>query len=74
MNSLELLAAHGDRAKLISGGQSLMPAMNLRLISTEPIVDISEIAELRAIGGSWRRIFSPEFTRRSRRRRNYCWR
>jgi carbon-monoxide dehydrogenase medium subunit len=47
MNAIELLAAHGDRAKVLSGGQSLMPAMNLRLISPELIVDISEIAELR---------------------------
>jgi carbon-monoxide dehydrogenase medium subunit len=49
VNALELLAAHGDRAKVLSGGQSLMPAMNLRLISPELIVDISEIAELRGI-------------------------
>src|SRR5438309_3060787 len=48
-NALELLRAHGDRAKVLSGGQSLMPAMNLRLISPELIVDISEIAELRGI-------------------------
>jgi carbon-monoxide dehydrogenase medium subunit len=48
-NALELLAAHGDRAKLLSGGQSLMPAMNLRLISPELIVDISGIGELRGI-------------------------
>jgi aerobic carbon-monoxide dehydrogenase medium subunit len=48
-NALELLAAHGDRAKLLSGGQSLMPAMNLRLISPELIVDIGELAELRGI-------------------------
>ena len=34
-NALELLAAHGDGAKVLSGGQSLMPAMNLRLISPE---------------------------------------
>jgi carbon-monoxide dehydrogenase medium subunit len=46
-NALELLVAHGDRAKVLSGGQSLMPAMNLRLISPELIVDIGEIAELR---------------------------
>ncbi len=33
VNALELLAAHGDRAKVLSGGQSLMPAMaNLRLV------------------------------------------
>jgi aerobic carbon-monoxide dehydrogenase medium subunit len=54
-HALELLAAHGDRAKVLSGGQSLMPAMNLRLISPELIVDIGELAELRGImskGGS----------------------
>ena len=49
VNALELLDAHGDRAKVLSGGQSLMPAMNLRLISPELIVDIGEIAELRGI-------------------------
>jgi carbon-monoxide dehydrogenase medium subunit len=47
--ALELLGAHGDRAKVLSGGQSLMPAMNLRLISPELIVDIGELAELRGI-------------------------
>jgi aerobic carbon-monoxide dehydrogenase medium subunit len=48
-DALELLVAHGDGAKLLSGGQSLMPAMNLRLISPEIIVDIGGIAELRGI-------------------------
>ncbi len=37
---------------MLSGGQSLMPAMNLRLISPELIVDIGEIAELRGIAVS----------------------
>jgi carbon-monoxide dehydrogenase medium subunit len=49
MNALELLAAHGDKAKVLSGGQSLMPAMNLRLISPELVVDIGGVAELRGI-------------------------
>ena len=48
-DALELLGVHGDRAKVLSGGQSLMPAMNLRLISPELIVDIGELAELRGI-------------------------
>jgi aerobic carbon-monoxide dehydrogenase medium subunit len=48
-NALELLVAHGDGAKVLSGGQSLMPAMNLRLISPELIVDIGEITELHGI-------------------------
>ena len=48
-NALELLGVHGDKAKILSGGQSLMPAMNLRLISPEFIIDIGELAELRGI-------------------------
>jgi carbon-monoxide dehydrogenase medium subunit len=48
-NALELLADQGDRAKILSGGQSLMPAMNLRLISPELVVDIGGLAELRGI-------------------------
>ena len=49
VNAIELLAAHGDGAKVLSGGQSLMPAMNLRLISPEWIVDIGDLTELRGI-------------------------
>ena len=48
-NALELLAAHGDGAKVLSGGQSLMPAMNLRLITPELLVDIGDLTELRGI-------------------------
>jgi carbon-monoxide dehydrogenase medium subunit len=51
-SALELLHAHGDRAKVLSGGQSLMPAMNLRLVSPELIVDIGELAELGGIAVS----------------------
>ena len=48
-NALDMLHAHGDRAKVLSGGQSLMPAMNLRLVSPELIIDIGELVELRGI-------------------------
>src|SRR6478752_3528118 len=48
-DALELLAAHGEKAKVLSGGQSLMPAMNLRLVSPELIIDIGGLAELRGI-------------------------
>jgi carbon-monoxide dehydrogenase medium subunit len=48
-NALELLGVHGDKAKVLSGGQSLMPAMNLRLISPEFIIDIGGLVELRGI-------------------------
>ncbi|WP_407151381.1 FAD binding domain-containing protein [Bradyrhizobium sp. ORS 86] len=49
VNALELLAAHGDRAKVLSGGQSLMPAMNLRLVSPDILVDIGGLHELHGI-------------------------
>jgi carbon-monoxide dehydrogenase medium subunit len=48
-NALELLVAHGDGAKVLSGGQSLMPAMNLRLLSPEILVDIGDLSELKGI-------------------------
>jgi carbon-monoxide dehydrogenase medium subunit len=48
-NALELLEAYGEKAKVLSGGQSLMPAMNLRLISPELIVDIGRLDELRGV-------------------------
>jgi len=48
-NALELLTTHGEKAKVLSGGQSLLPAMNLRLIAPEFIIDIGELAELRGI-------------------------
>ncbi len=51
-DALALLVAHGDGAKVLSGGQSLMPAMNLRLIAPELIVDIGGLAELRGIAVS----------------------
>ncbi|KRQ94861.1 molybdopterin dehydrogenase [Bradyrhizobium jicamae] len=48
-HALELLTAHGERAKVLAGGQSLLPAMNLRLMAPEFIVDIGELAELRGV-------------------------
>ncbi len=48
-NAVALLARHGERAKVLSGGQSLVPAMNLRLLAPELIVDIGSLNELRAI-------------------------
>lgn len=47
--ALEMLSVHGEKAKLLSGGQSLLPAMNLRLISPEILIDIGDLAELRGI-------------------------
>ncbi|MES2602583.1 MAG: xanthine dehydrogenase family protein subunit M [Pseudomonadota bacterium] len=49
VDALELLARHGDQAKVLSGGQSLMPALNLRLSAPELLIDIGAIAELHGI-------------------------
>jgi CO/xanthine dehydrogenase FAD-binding subunit len=43
---LDTLSSYGENAKLLAGGQSLMPLLNMRLASPEMIVDISGISEL----------------------------
>jgi carbon-monoxide dehydrogenase medium subunit len=41
-----ILAEHGDEAKVLAGGQSLIPAMNFRLVQPTLLVDINGLAEL----------------------------
>ena len=43
---VELLAEHGDDAKPLAGGQSLVPLMNLRLAAPSVLVDLNGIGEL----------------------------
>ena len=45
-SALELLEQYGDEAKVLAGGQSLMPLMNMRLVRPKVIVDINQIPEL----------------------------
>ena len=40
------LATYGDEAKVLAGGQSLIPAMNFRLAQPSLLVDINRLAEL----------------------------
>ena len=47
--ALALLAQHGDEAKILAGGQSLMPMMNMRLAKPQVVVDVNRIAGLDAI-------------------------
>lgn len=44
-----LLANHGNSAKLIAGGQSLVPMMAMRLVRPAWLVDINEIAALKFV-------------------------
>lgn len=45
----DVLVRHGDEAKLLAGGQSLVPALNMRLLEPRVIVDINHIAGLAGI-------------------------
>lgn len=47
--AIELLTALGDDTKLLAGGQSLIPALKLRLTSPQHLIDLSGIAELSEI-------------------------
>jgi carbon-monoxide dehydrogenase medium subunit len=46
-----VLAEHGDEAKVVAGGQSLLPMMALRLARPSVLVDVGGVAELRAVSG-----------------------
>jgi carbon-monoxide dehydrogenase medium subunit len=45
-NVLELLDRHGEEARVIAGGHSLLPMMKLRLARPEWLIDINDVAEL----------------------------
>ncbi|HXG26238.1 MAG TPA: xanthine dehydrogenase family protein subunit M [Candidatus Binatia bacterium] len=47
--ALSLLVEHGSDAKLLAGGQSLLPLMKLRLARPERLIDIGRVAELRGV-------------------------
>jgi len=44
--ALALLQAGGDDAKVLAGGQSFVPLLNLRIASVEAVVDLNRLAEL----------------------------
>jgi CO/xanthine dehydrogenase FAD-binding subunit len=46
---LALLAEHGDEAKILAGGQSLIPLLAMRLARPEQLVDVNRVAGLSAI-------------------------
>src|SRR5437870_6999367 len=44
--ALELLAEYGGEAKVLAGGQSLVPSMNFRLAQPSILVDLNGVADL----------------------------
>jgi aerobic carbon-monoxide dehydrogenase medium subunit len=48
-HAIGLLAEHGDDAKVLAGGHSLLPMMKLRLATPELLVDIGSLDELAGV-------------------------
>ena len=47
--AIGLLAQHGDDARVVAGGHSLIPMMKLRLAKPGQLVDLRDLSELRGI-------------------------
>jgi len=48
-HAIELLGQHGDEAKLLAGGHSLIPLMRLRLADPAVLVDLDRLDDLRYV-------------------------
>ncbi|QZY28679.1 FAD binding domain-containing protein [Nocardioides coralli] len=48
-DALAALSEHGDDAKIIAGGQSLLPVLRMRLNAPEVVIDLGRIDTLRGI-------------------------
>jgi carbon-monoxide dehydrogenase medium subunit len=48
-DALSALAQHGDDAKIIAGGQSLLPVLRMRLNAPEMVIDLGRIDALRGV-------------------------
>jgi aerobic carbon-monoxide dehydrogenase medium subunit len=44
--AVALLAAQGEEARVLAGGQSLMTLMNMRLARPTALIDLNEVGEL----------------------------
>lgn len=47
--ALALLTEHGENAKILAGGQSLVPLLNMRLAAPRTLIDLNRLSELRFI-------------------------
>src|SRR4051794_35131021 len=47
--ALSALAEHGDDAKIMAGGQSLLPVLRMRLNAPEVVIDLGRIDSLRGV-------------------------
>lgn len=49
--ALAILAEHGDDAKVLAGGQSLVPLLNFRLVRPSVLVDVNRVSGLDRLEG-----------------------
>src|SRR5262245_65282301 len=47
--TFDLLDRYGDAGRILAGGQSLVPTLNMRLVSPRAVIDINRLPELDAI-------------------------
>ena len=70
---VSLLAEHGDDAKVLAGGQSLVPMLALRLTRFDHIIDLNRVGELQGVDACQRHAHGeghdPPVRRRARCRR-----
>jgi aerobic carbon-monoxide dehydrogenase medium subunit len=60
---LALLAEHGDEARILAGGQSLMPTLNMRLSQPRLLIDINRLDRLKGIALEGERVRIGAMTR-----------
>jgi class 3 adenylate cyclase len=44
-----VFSEHGDEAKILAGGQSLIPTMNMRFAAPDVLIDVSDVDEMKGI-------------------------
>src|SRR6478736_10548537 len=47
--AIRALAEHGDDAKVLAGGQSLLPILRMRLSAPAIVIDLGRISELQGV-------------------------
>ena len=46
-DAIKIITEHGDEARVIAGGHSLIPMMKLRMADLSHLVDLQQISELK---------------------------
>ena len=69
-HAIELLGQHGDEAKLLAGGHSLLPIMKLRLAAPTVLVDLGRIEDLNYVSDEGDHLAIGAMTRHTDMERN----